>query len=498
MKKISLFLFVLAISIQIGFCQQKHNLDSLDSFIEKVMTDWKVPGLAIAIVKDGEVIFENSYGYKNLETKQKVNTNTLFSIASSSKAFTATLAAILNDEKKISWETPLINYFPDFKAYNSYLTEELTIKDLLTHRSGIPRQKFFSLNTPSERIKVREAFQYFEPNKKFRTHFQYCNETYSIVGDMLGEIEDISWEQLLKKRLLSPLEMNQTIFSIADLDDKKDHAFPYIIWEEEPELMDLHNADILGAAGCIISNVKDLAKWLIFNLNNGRIRDLQIISQRNLNYIQSPHIVVPSRLRHKEFSHVSYGIGWFIDHYRGQLHVHHGGVLYGFSSQVSTLPQEKLGVVVLANLNGTKATYIIERYVYDLLTGKEPTNWNKRYKQEKEEMIKRYEQFMEKNKEETEEPVLSLPLKNLCGNFISDGYGSMKIWLKNDTLRTKLLDYECPLLVQGENNLGIYHPVEHRVWPMHFEFPKNTTIDTLKVNISPGVKAIDFIRIEEE
>ena len=260
------------------YSQTEKDLNGFDGFIDSTMKKWNVPGLAIAIVKDGKVIYEKGYGYRNLNTKDKVTPNTLFSIASASKSFTATLAAMAVAEKKMDFDTPLIEYFPSFKMYDDYATEHLTLRDLLTHRSGVPRQKFFSLNTPATRREVRDCFRYFEPTADLRTKYQYCNETYSIAGDMIAERYGITWEEMIRRRLFEPLGMNNTLLSVRDVMKTSDYALPYIEWETgTPSQMEFHNADILGAAGCIISNVTDLSKWVIFQLNKGKVNEKQLV-----------------------------------------------------------------------------------------------------------------------------------------------------------------------------------------------------------------------------
>ncbi|MDP4117422.1 MAG: serine hydrolase domain-containing protein, partial [Bacteroidota bacterium] len=301
-------------------------LKDLDSFVDSAMKKWNVPGLAIGIVKDGKVIYCKGYGYRDLKSKDKVTTKTLFSIASSTKSFTATAAALIVDEKKMSFDIPLKTYFPDFQMYDSSAANKITLRDLLTHRTGIPRQKFFSLNTPPTRKDVRASMKYFEPNFDFRYMFQYCNETYTVAGDMIAERAGTTWEELIKKRLLDPIGMSSTIFSYKDLKGKTDYAKPYIDWADTPEEMDYHDADILGPAGCIITNAEDLTKWVLFNLNAGKVGDVQIINPKRLKQIQSPQIVVPIPQSYKEVSHEDYGMGWFIDYYRGFLHINHGGV----------------------------------------------------------------------------------------------------------------------------------------------------------------------------
>ncbi|MEI7596817.1 MAG: serine hydrolase domain-containing protein [Bacteroidota bacterium] len=191
----------------------KINIAELDSFINKMLIDWKVPGLALAIVKDGKVLYTNGYGVKNLKSLEKVSTSTLFSIASATKSFTSTLAAMMYEENKFDWDVPLINYFPDFKMYDEMASAKITLKDLMSHRSGIPRQKYYSLIAPANRKETRSNMKYFEPTSDFRASFNYCNETFAVAGDMIAERAGTTWEEMVRKKIFEPLEMKSTITS---------------------------------------------------------------------------------------------------------------------------------------------------------------------------------------------------------------------------------------------------------------------------------------------
>jgi len=491
---LSLLLFITAT----GNSQNISGLDEVDSFIDSTMKRWSVPGVAIAVIKDGKVIYEKGYGYRNLKTKDKVTTQTLFSIASSSKAFTATLAAMVVEEKKMDFDTPLKEYFPEFRMYDEYTTGHISLRDLLTHRSGVPRQKFFSLNTPPTRKDVRDCFRYFEPSANLGTRFQYCNETYSIAGDMIAERAGTSWEEMIKNRIFKPLGMNSTLLSVSAIGNASDYSLPYIDWEGgKPEEMEFHNADILGPAGCIISNVTDLSKWVIFNLNRGKIQDKQLVNSSLLAQTQTPQINIPRPMAYRELFYQSYGMGWFINNYRGYVQINHGGVLYGFSSMVSFLPYEKIGVVILTNLNGTPLTEIIERYVYDHLLGLKPVGWNDRFMKETARAMDQYRlSYNQKDPGYLPDTKPSHPIMDYTGTFESNGYGKIKISLEGDSLSTTLLGYKCPLKHYNYDVYDLYHPVERQSWKVKFVSDLGGKINSFTINIGGGLKEIIYNRIE--
>ena len=352
-------------------------LDSLDAFIAQMVQEWQVPGLALAVIRDGEVIYMKGYGVRDVETKEAVTTKTLFSIASCTKAFTATLAAMLVGDSLIAWDTPLHTYFPDFALYDTAVSGKVTLRDLLCHRTGIPEQEFFRMNEPSSRREVLRRMRYFEPNHDFRTVWNYNNLGYTVAGTMLGLRAGTEWEALVRSRLLTPLEMSGSLFSVKDMQQAADHASPYIVYDAAPERIDFYDAEILGPAGCIVSNVEDMSKWVLFHLNRGEVQGKPLVRPDALAETRKPQIPVPPR-GGKEILCPAYGMGWIIDAYRGNLHIHHGGLLFGFTALVSTLPYERIGLVVLTNLNNTPLPAIVEGYIYDRLLKLPPVDWNQR------------------------------------------------------------------------------------------------------------------------
>lgn len=470
-------------------------LKDLDAFVEKGLAEWKVPGLSIAVVKDGAVVLSRGYGVRDLATKEKVTPETLFSIASATKSFTATVAAMVVEEKKIDWDTPLKSYFPDFRMYDPAATEKVTLRDLLTHRSGIPRQKFFSLNPPATRREVRDRYRYFEPSADFRSAWQYCNETYTVAGDMVAERAGVSWEELVRARILEPLGMSRTLFSVREMEKAPDHAQPFIDWGDGPEAMAFHDAGILGPAGEIVSSANDLSKWLLFNLARGQRDGKRLVDPAQLARIQSPQIPIPRPMRDKEVLLQSYGMGWFLDAYRGFLHVHHGGVLYGFSSHVSFLPGENIGLVVLTNLNGTPFPTILEGYVYDRLLGLPPTDWNGRALAQEAKAKEAWDKMRAKEAEDPcgkPETKAGRPLEAYAGTYRSDGYGTITVREASGALEATLWTDRCPLKACGGDGFDLYHPVERQAWRVTFQGAPGGPVTSFSVAPVPGLKDVTY------
>jgi len=401
---------------------------------------------------------------------------------------------MLVDQKKLSWDIPIKKYFPDFEMKDNSVSDKVTFKDLFCHRLGIPRQEFFRSNYPVSRKEIVKHFKYFEPVKDFRYGFQYSNMAYTAGGALLAQMDSTNWEDFISSKLFKPLGMNSTQLSVNDMPNTSDYAYPYIDWESEPEVMDFFNSDILGPAGGIISNVEDMSKWVKFNLNNGKLGEQQLISPRSMGYLKIPQVVFPSRRQYKELSYVNYGLGWFIDSYRGFNHVHHGGVLFGYSAMVSMLPEENLGIVILANLNGTPFTTILEYYIYDRLLQLEPVEWNQRYVDYYARVRAYYENLEKEQAAEKKKAPLkpSVKLKEFVGKYSSLGYGSVVIKEAGDSLNVILSTVVCPLNHINENSFEIFHPVRRSGWEISFNLKDEKNVSGFDLTLGPGLKKIRF------
>ncbi|UCE19600.1 MAG: serine hydrolase [Gemmatimonadota bacterium] len=498
MKRLIVLTTVVIIAASPLFSQPFETLNALDGFINQAMEEWKVPGLAVSVIKDGEVIHSKGYGYKDLESKDEVTTKTLFSIASVTKSFTTTAAAMLVDEGIIDWDTPLRDYFPEFRLYDTMASEKATFRDLLCHRTGVGRHEFYELNVPSDRKAVMTSLRYFEPGADFRSAMRYSNWCYTAAGYMLAQLAGMNWERLIQEKIFDPLGMENSLFSVTTMQQSSDYAKPHIIYEEDPEEMEFHNSDIRGPAGSIVSNVEDLTRWVLFHMNKGTHEEKQLVNSQTLAVTQIPHIPIQRPMRYEEKFYQSYGLGWFVDNYRGYVHIHHGGVLYGFSSLVSFLPNEGFGLVILANLNFTPLTTILEGYVYDRLLGLEPADWNQRYLDYYEkvrEYYKKMEEMGDPNKKKGTHP--SHPLEDYTGTFQSDGYGSITVIQEGDSLRAEMSTDTYPLNHYHYDIFDLYHNIKKMSWKVIFNTNVKGEINSFDVEVEPGLKEVVFTRIEK-
>lgn len=484
--------------IQPIYAQKKDNpLKDFDKFVESAMKDWNVPALGVAIVKDGEVLLTKGYGYADVENKRKADAKTLFAIGSSSKAFTAAAIMQLVDEKKVDLDEPVITYLPDFKLYDDYATNHITTRDLLSHRSGLPRHDFAWYGSDASRTDLYNRLRYLEPTAELRETWQYQNLMYMTAGYLVGQIEDETWEKSLRRKILNPLGMANTNFSVEDMKKVKNHALPYNEEDEKAVKMDLRNIDAIGPAGSINSNAEDMAKWLQMLLNEGNFDGTEILSATSMKELYQPQMVMPGGMSRDEIFFNSYGLGWMITSYRGKLRVEHGGNIDGFTTSVCFMPRDGFGVVVMANMNGTALNNIIRNYVIDKLAGFEVKDWNSILLEQRKQALEAAKTI------DNEEDIVkvkntkpSFALKNYVGKYEHKGYGIIEIVEKEGKLNilrggdeTELTHYHFDVFETGSDagNLKV-----------QFQMNVNGEITSVDIPLEPSLnKSIEFKRLAD-
>ncbi len=356
-------------------------LAGFDDWVGSAMKSWNVPGLAVAIVKDGDVVLAKGYGLRNIQANLPVTSDTLFAIGSSTKAFTTMAMGMLVEEGKLAWDVPVTTYLPRFALKDDVAGTRMTPRDLVTHRSGLPRHDLVWYNAKLSRKELVERLPYLQPNEDFRETFQYQNLMFLTAGHLTAEVAGTSWEDVLRTRILVPLGMTSTNFSVSETQKTRDFAMPYTLKEKAPLDIAFRNIDTMGPAGSLNSSVNEMARWVQLHLGGGVIGGKRIVAARQIQDMHRPQMVIqtfPGLFEDTEIQQPAYGLGWFIESYRGKKRVHHGGNIDGFSAMVSLLPDDRVGVVVLSNLNGTPLPGIVARHASDRLLGLEPIDWHDR------------------------------------------------------------------------------------------------------------------------
>ncbi|MCI2424783.1 serine hydrolase [Candidatus Acetothermia bacterium] len=481
-------------------------LNDFNDFITTTMDEWKVPGLAVAIAKEEKVVFCEGFGLREVAKGLKVTPETIFAIGSSSKAFTTMAVGILVDDGKLDWDRPLRNYLPTFKLYDHFASERMPPHDLITHRCGLPRHDLMWYNTAFSRQEIFDRLQYLAPSKDFRAYFQYQNLMYMTAGYLVGELSGSSWEEFVKERILDPLEMTSSNFSVCESQRASDFALPYTEKDDKIKEIPFRNIDVVGPAGSINSSVNDMINWLLLHLGKGRYKGLQIISEGNLNQMHTPQMVIQEMVsslaaftRYDEIGHATYGLGWFIQPYRGHNLIHHGGNIDGFSALVSFMPQHGIGVVVLTNLNGNPLPMIISFNVYDRLLKLDEIPWSQRIKKEadrlKETQAKAKEKSATDRKAETQP---SHRLEDYTGSFEHPGYGSISIACKGNNLVATYNAMDFPLTHYHYDIFEMIYELFDMRMKISFLTDVKGNINRLAIPMEPSVEEIVFTRVPEK
>jgi CubicO group peptidase (beta-lactamase class C family) len=411
-------------------------LAEVRAFIDSTREIWRVPGLALAIVKDGEVIFSEGFGLRNIRDSLPVTKNTIFAIGSATKPFTTMTMAMLVSEGRLDWDEPVRTYLPTFKMFDDMATERMTPRDLVTHRSGLPRHDIMWYGSTFSRQELFDRLQYLEPNEDFRTTFQYQNLMFMTAGYLVGQLTDGTWEDVVRDRIFVPLGMANSNFSVEESQQSADFAVGYRETEDEQIVeMPFRNITTMGPAGSINSSIADMTRWVQFHLDAGKLGDSQLVSSALIAEMHTPQMVISEPAEFTERLQASYGLGWFIEAYRGHNRVHHGGNIDGFSALVSLLPQDRLGMVVLTNANATPLPSIVSLYATDVLLGLEPVEYHARIKAR----VDAAKAALAENKEEKEEmdrvagTKPSHKLAEYAGEYTHPGYGIMHITAQGKT-----------------------------------------------------------------
>jgi len=386
MKKIASVLLLL-ILVVVSYSQPVTSAQ-IDRIVEQAMNAFDVPGIAVAVVKDGRVIHSRGYGVRSVNTGQKVDENTLFAIASNTKAFTAASLGILVDEGKLKWEDKVIDYIPELRLYNSYVTEDFIIKDLLTHRSGMGLGAGDLMIWPGSpdftKDDVIHNLRYLRQTSPFRTKYDYDNLLYIVAGEVVARVSGTSWEEFVESRIMKPLGMNVTAASINRLKDRSNIIDAHVPVNGKLEVVPKHEGDLHNPVGGIMSSIADMSKWVIMQMNNGKYGEKlekQIFSEEVHSEMWTPQTIIAVRSKNVYNTHfAAYGLGWRMSDEKGYKVVGHTGSLQGIVTQVTLVPEIKLGIIVFTNQQADAAFSAITNTIKDSYYGMTGFDWITEYK----------------------------------------------------------------------------------------------------------------------
>jgi len=420
--------------------QSKKDFKQLDSYISKYVGEFGMPGFAVGIIKNGEVVFMETYGVKNMESGKKVDENTLFGIASCSKAFTAACISILVDRGDLNWKDKVVEHYPEFNLYDPYLTAEMTVEDLLAHRSGYETfdGDLIWYGTDRSTSEVVERFKYRENPYSMREQFGYSNLMFIAAGELIESVTGQSWPEFVEENILDKINMEFSTTTNKGFEDNKNAAWPHI----DGKSMDFINYDNIGAAGAINSSIKEMMNWASLVLDKGKLGDSTIFSEKNYYKMVSPYTVLNAGRAEKQGGlHFSaYGLGWFLKDFKGMKIINHGGGLPGFHSKVVVVPEDSLAYVILANQLSALVPAIDRKVLNFFLDSSDTIDWASKYltyeNGQKEKQVKIWEQFEEDRVKNTSP---SLSDSAYAGIYEDKMYGKAKIEISEDGLLITLL-----------------------------------------------------------
>jgi CubicO group peptidase (beta-lactamase class C family) len=416
----------------------------LDRYVASVMRTFEVPGVSLAIVKDGQVVLAKGYGVRKLGDPAPVDARTLFGIASNTKAFTATALALLVEEGKVAWDAPVIRYLPWFQMWDPWVTREITVRDLLVHRSGLPLGAGDLLWWPPtalDRTEISRRLRYLEPNTSFRTAYAYDNVLYTVAGEVIEAVSGLTWEEFIRTRILSNVGMTGSTLMRAGTGLGGNVATTHARIEGTVRPVAPFIADNLNPAGGINSNADDMARWLIVQLDSGRLADgSRLFSQRTARDLWN--IVTPitpgtpaPELRALRSSFSGYALGFGVRDYRGEKIVSHTGGLPGYVSRLTMMPDRKLGIVVLTNQESGAAFDAITMRIVDHYVGAPATDWLAAYRTvtaRGDSLTAAEEARMAATRDTASRP--PLPLSRYAGTYTDAWYGDVTIVLERGGL----------------------------------------------------------------
>jgi CubicO group peptidase (beta-lactamase class C family) len=407
-------------------------LRGLDAYVASGMDDWLVPGLAIAVVKDDSVIFAKGYGVRELGKPGPVDANTLFAIASTSKAFTAAALGMLVDEGKVSWDDPVTKHLPEFEVADPYVTREITVRDLLTHRAGLARDDNLWIAAPWDREQILRHLRYLPQATSFRSRYGYNNLMFIAAGEVAGRASGTGWDDFVERRIFEPLGMERSTSRAAVVDRMENVSFGHDEIDGGIQAVPRRNYDNIGGAGAIWSSVRDMGQWLRMQIAGGAYGGHRLLSDSVIAEMRTPQTIIRlDSVDHRMFPDThfkAYGFGWNVQDYRGRVLVQHSGSINYTRTQVGFIPSEGIGVVAIANLSSSDLQLALMYRVLDALLGATPTDWNALYLELAERSRARADERAEvlaASRLEGTSP--SLPLHAYTGKYESDLWGELTV-----------------------------------------------------------------------
>jgi CubicO group peptidase (beta-lactamase class C family) len=484
-----------------GFAEK---LGDFDAYMAQTLKDWNAPGIGVGIVVGDRLVFAKGYGYRDYGQKLPFTPTTLFQIASNSKLFTAVAAGFLVEEGKLTWDRPVRDSVPSIQFYDDSLNSTVSLRDMLSHRTGITRHDTIWYQAPDSRKELFGKLRFMEPKEPPRTIFLYNNMMYAAAGYLIELQSGKTWEDFVRERILRPLDMSSTLFSVADMVRQKDFGVGYTEKRDTFEIYKIpYYEDTAGMApaGAIVSNIEDLSHWLIALMNEGRYRGKQVLPAAVLKATIQPAIAQPNALGESrgwwEILNPAYGMGRGTSSYRGHLLTSHGGDLDGFHSQISFMPQDRIGVIVAVIGDHVASLYNTVSYnVYERLLGMDRTPWSQRrleirLKGKKANTASRAKAGADQVKNTRPSHALS----DYVGEYEHPAYGLLKITEKDGGLHFDFHKISFPMTHYHYDRFDTPDDERFGKWSVNFSTSPQGDVDRATMSLDEAEAA--FIRKPE-
>ena len=512
MQNSFLILFCLLLSFT-ALAQKKQapdtRLDGIDAKLQAILTEWKVAGLAVAVVEKNKVVYAKGFGYRDYENKKPVTANTLFAIGSCTKAFTAGLLGILRNENKVSFDEKPSTYVPELRFFNEEMNANITVKDLMCHRTGLPRHDYswFYFNTDSRDSLIRRI-QFQEPSFGVRKQWQYNNFMFLVQGVIAEKITGERWEKNISERFFKPLGMNTSNLSIVELEKSAEPSFGYDGGKKGDEIAktDYYHIRGMAPAGAINSSVNEMSNWVSTWIHGGKFNGKEIIPAAYVSEAMSSQMVVNSTLpskEHPDLQFANYGYGWLMASYKQHYRVEHGGNINGFSASTCIFPSDSLGIIVLVNQDGSLVPSIVRNIIADRMLGLTQTDWSKELKVTVEKNKKQEEETNAKAKSGMKKGTRPSHLtEEMEGDYSHPGYGKFKISISHDSVFASMGTYQYWL---KHYHYDVFQPFEltnHKIdtakennTRLNFRTGVNGEIESVEITgFEPSLKPLEFVR----
>ncbi|MFV0304640.1 MAG: serine hydrolase [Moheibacter sp.] len=484
---------ILFFSLHFSFAQTTdHRLKGLEQDIENLMKLYNAIGLSVSVVENNSVIYSKGFGYRDLENKLPVTTNTIFPIGSVTKAFTGSILGILEFENQLSLKSKPASYLPNFEFYNDKMNNLITIEDLLSHKSGIGNQGTSQIVFPEKnRLKMVQRLKYLKPEAEVKNSFEYSNMAYTLAGAIIEQVTGDSWEANIQEKIFTPLEMTNSYTILEDMKKASNYSLPYGIYKGEIEKVKFEDFNSISPAGAIKSSVNDMSNWMLTWLNDGLYKENQVIPQQYVYKATRLQNIKSEDAYEKDAFLFGDGFGWRLRSSYGRYRIEHGGNTFGFSSDLAIYPFDGVGIVVLTNQDSSTLPFMVVDNIARRLFKIDPVP---NYPVNVTEIYKPlpYKKF-NKDKMPTH------PLNSFCGTYHARGFGTIEVVKEDDALfavlptykfRLEHLNYDTFFLKPTNDFKDIFNP------QFDIQFITNTSGEIISLKMYSQKEPIEFNKVK--